>query len=42
MVRICQNFERIESCDEAEEPRMTIGLVNFKLDGVNVRLFPAV
>jgi len=37
LVRICQNFERIEDNNGDEAPRMTIGLVNMKLDGVKVR-----
>jgi len=41
MVRIVQQYERIESCETEDVPKIVTGLVGFKEGGLKVRMIPA-
>jgi hypothetical protein len=41
IMSIAREYERIEAVDEEDEVRISVGLVCFKIGGVNVRLYPA-
>jgi len=40
VVRIVQQYDRIESCDVEDSPKIATGLVGFKHGGVRLKMIP--